>query len=262
MSTIKSPLRYPGGKTRAIPYLREHLPKVTSIVSPFFGGGSFELDCISRGIKVKGYDNFAPLVNFWDMALLNPKHLADKVEQRLMPMSKPLFYQCRDEVVSDWASAANFYALNRCSFSGLGYLGGYSKTAAETRFTKKNLDRLRNFKAPGLTVRHADFTKTLMKHPKEFLFCDPPYYTTEKLYGKTANNQFPHKLLAHALMARPSGVGFMLCYNDCDTIRELYKGCRIIEVTWSQSHWGTGSGSEDVRRPELIITKPHDPYDL
>ena len=44
----KSPLRYPGGKTRACKIIEQELLKRTDItkysriVSPFFGGGSFE----------------------------------------------------------------------------------------------------------------------------------------------------------------------------------------------------------------------------
>ena len=44
----KSPLRYPGGKTRACKIIEAALKKYTEIeqyrvlISPFFGGGSFE----------------------------------------------------------------------------------------------------------------------------------------------------------------------------------------------------------------------------
>ena len=42
---ISSPLRYAGGKTKAICMILEHMPalKEKKIVSTFFGGGSFEL---------------------------------------------------------------------------------------------------------------------------------------------------------------------------------------------------------------------------
>ena len=46
--TNKSPLRYPGGKTRACKVLEEILVKnfnmenIGILISPFFGGGSFE----------------------------------------------------------------------------------------------------------------------------------------------------------------------------------------------------------------------------
>jgi len=63
-----SPLRYAGGKSKAIGLILENLPKLREkkIVSPFFGGGSVEL-CLSQmlGINVIGYDIFNMLANFW-----------------------------------------------------------------------------------------------------------------------------------------------------------------------------------------------------
>ena len=44
-AVLSSPLRYAGGKTKAVCLLLENLPllKEKKIVSPFFGGGSVEL---------------------------------------------------------------------------------------------------------------------------------------------------------------------------------------------------------------------------
>ena len=57
-----SPLRYAGGKSKAIGFILQNLPKLKEkkIVSPFFGGGSVEL-CFSQmlGINVIGYDIFS-----------------------------------------------------------------------------------------------------------------------------------------------------------------------------------------------------------
>ena len=67
-----SPLRYAGGKSKAIGLILDNLPKLREkkIVSPFFGGGSFEL-CASQelGIEIIGYDIFGMLVNFWDVLI-------------------------------------------------------------------------------------------------------------------------------------------------------------------------------------------------
>ena len=64
---IISPLRYAGGKSKAIGLILENLPKLREkkIVSPFFGGGSFEI-CVSQllNIEVVGYDIFGMLTNF------------------------------------------------------------------------------------------------------------------------------------------------------------------------------------------------------
>lgn len=57
--TTKTMLRYPGGKTRAIKVLAPLVPKNTNkVVSPFLGGGSFELYLTGLGIEVTASDLF------------------------------------------------------------------------------------------------------------------------------------------------------------------------------------------------------------
>ena len=74
-NNIKTILRYPGGKSKAIGLILNILPKLRNkkIVSPFFGGGSFEL-CVSQNLNIEivGYDIFGILVNFWNV-LINHK---------------------------------------------------------------------------------------------------------------------------------------------------------------------------------------------
>jgi hypothetical protein len=98
-----SPLRYAGGKSNAVGLILEHLPalKEKKIVSPFFGGGSFELVLAKHlGFQVIGYDIFAILVNFWNQAISNPKELADELE-RLVP-DKEHFDRNRHILLSYW----------------------------------------------------------------------------------------------------------------------------------------------------------------
>ena len=67
--TVKSPLRYPGGKSRAVKTIREYIPTETKkLCAPFLGGASVELACAADGIKVYGADAFEPVVNFWKHA--------------------------------------------------------------------------------------------------------------------------------------------------------------------------------------------------
>ena len=76
LKSSKSPLRYPGGKSRGAEKIFKYVTKETKeICSPFFGGGSVELLCANNGIKVRGYDKFLPLVDFWKSLLNNPKKL-------------------------------------------------------------------------------------------------------------------------------------------------------------------------------------------
>lgn len=83
--STKTPLRYPGGKTRAVSILDTLLPQdspISTVLSPFLGGGSYELHLTERGITVVGYDVFQQLTNFWQHLLSSPEKLARAVRAR------------------------------------------------------------------------------------------------------------------------------------------------------------------------------------
>jgi DNA adenine methylase len=80
-----SPLRYPGGKTRACKIIDavmiEHFDMTCfdTVVSPFFGGGSFEFYLQNKyGLKLIVNDKFTPLYNFWNCAKNNNKEFYKK----------------------------------------------------------------------------------------------------------------------------------------------------------------------------------------
>ena len=110
------------------------------MVSPFFGGGSIELYYAAQGVKVYGYDIFEPLTNFWQHAIPFGGRMATLIENSYHPCSKEQFKQLQSKVanmkVDPFLRACFFYVINRSSFSGATLSGGYSKQAAEKRFTK------------------------------------------------------------------------------------------------------------------------------
>lgn len=80
--SLTTPLVYFGGKVRAITRLMPYLPSgTTEVVSPFIGGGSFELAITGKGIRVHGYDAFPPLVNFWQKLLTRPNDLLEPMQR-------------------------------------------------------------------------------------------------------------------------------------------------------------------------------------
>lgn len=96
---IKSPLRYPGGKTRAIKILKDYIPKdCKKICSPFFGGGSFELYLSQQGIDVHGYDIFKPLIYFWQTLKFDSKYLYDYAINHLH-ITKSQFYKFQETIL-------------------------------------------------------------------------------------------------------------------------------------------------------------------
>ena len=85
MKAYKTPLRYPGGKSRAVQklfaYIRED-KTYTEFREPFLGGGSFAIEWTKRypDTSVWVSDLYEPLVNFWqhvqtDGSLIRPSDL-------------------------------------------------------------------------------------------------------------------------------------------------------------------------------------------
>ena len=235
---MKSPLRYPGGKTRAIKHLLPHIPE-GDICSPFLGGGSLEL-VLAEDRKVYAYDAFYPLYNFWNCLLTDRDQLVTEV-RKLHPLDKPGFKALRELLKAynsnhgpSYVAAGAYFAINRSSFSGATLSGGYSRQAAEGRFNENSIKRLENFDAPNLKVGFLGFEESIEQHKNEFLYLDPPYFleSKSKLYGKNGDMHegFDHEMLHFLLTNRQN---WLLCYNDCEFIREHYSDYEIVPAEWA-----------------------------
>lgn len=246
--TSRSPLRYPGGKTRAIAYITQYFPdNLKQMVSPFLGGGSIELFMAAQGVKVYGYDAFAPLSEFWQCLTSQPQALADEVEKHY-PLPKEQFYELQKTQThfeTPLQRAAVFYVLNRSSFSGATLSGGMSPD--HPRFTISSVERLREFCNPNITIEQADFTVSLTKHGNAFTYLDPPYLIKSNLYGKkgSTHRDFAHATLAALLHKKEN---WLLSYNDCEEIREWYKDFRIVTPTWKY-----GMSADKASKEVLIL---------
>lgn len=243
------PLRYAGGKSLAVGHIVEHLPKkVTSLVSPFVGGGSVEIACAKElGIPVQGYDIFDILVTYWKAQLNSPLKLAeriaawkpnqktyDKVKRRLKDHWKEV-----NPIENRIELAAHYWFNHNLSY-GPGFLGWMSKIYQDSERFERLLDKVRTFRCRGLRVAYGSFEKTMPKHRNDFLYCDPPYYLNGNsrmfrgIYPQRNfpihHNGFDHELLRE-LLYRHKG-GFILSYNDCATVRDWYSDFRIVEVEW------------------------------
>jgi len=246
-NSARSPLRYPGGKTRAVEHLTALFPKdLSELVSPFFGGGSVELAMAAKGVTVHGYDVFSPLVEFWQCLLQDPGLLANEVT-KWYPLAKEKFYelqQTQTSFATKLQRAAVYYVLNRSSFSGSTLSGGMSP--GHPRFTPTAIDRVRHFRNQNVQVHHADFSHSLSLHPTAFAYLDPPYMIKSSLYGKKGNahRDFDHQALANILIQRNN---WILSYNDCEPIRELYKGFPLLTPNWKYGM------SQNKQSKELLI---------
>jgi len=250
---VKSPLRYPGGKSRAVKIISKYIPKDTKhICSPFFGGGSLEIHCAQNRIRVYGYDTFGPLVDFWQILLRNPKKLADNVT-KYHPLKKQQFYNLQRIQLgskSKLERATVFFVLNRTSFSGSTLSGGMASGGRDNnpRFTRSSIEKLKHFKIKNLTIQQLDFKKSIPRHKNALLYLDPPYLIQSKLYGRKGDlhKNFDHAGLAKILKKRDSWV---LSYNNSKEIHELYSDYTILYPDWKY-----GMSSNKTSREVLILS--------
>ena len=259
-TTNVSPLRYPGGKTRACKIIEnvilQHfdITSFDTIISPFFGGGSFEFYMQNKyGVMLKVNDKFTPLYNFWKQVKINKAILCEELRE-IKAVSKEQFIAYRKTIMDLQANilqqATQYFVINRCSFSGSTLSGGFSEEASRKRFTQSSINRIEALDLTNIEIYNEDFydfVNTYTPIEKALLFLDPPYYleSKSKLYGNNGDlhEGFNHNLLFELLTTKKNWV---LTYNNCEYIRNLYKDYIILDVNWSYGMNTTKASSEII----------------
>lgn len=277
------PLRYAGGKSLAVGHIVEHLPDgLDKLVSPFVGGASVEIACaLELGIQVQAYDIFDILTNYWQVQLDEPQTLASRIaewkptKQQYASVKErlKLHWKTEDPITDRLELAAHYWFNHNLSY-GPGFLGWMSKIYEQPRRFRRLLDKVQGFRCPNLSVQQGVFEDTIPVHKDEFLYCDPPYYldgNSKMFRGIYPQRNFPvhHKGFDHELlrdMLHGHASGFILSYNDCETIRNWYADFRIVEVQWQytlgqgetrigKNRIEKGTNHHVKRSHELLIVK-------
>ena len=278
-------LRYPGGKTRAIDDLLSILNdekvnvKDQIIYSPFYGGGSFEKYLHDKyNCTIIANDLFTPLYLFWKNLKEKKIELKTAV-QNLHPINKQQFKDLQTNLQTnlqnnlqtdiqnnlqtdiqnntsdaDIKIAASYFALNRSSFSGTTMSGGFSKQAADKRFTQSSINRLLHYNMDRITISNQDFELFIQQKRKNnegILFLDPPYHIKSKLYGNKGDlhENFDHERLANILRLQNN---WILTYNHDNYIKKLYK--KIKGVVFYDVYWSYGMNNSK-KSNEIVILR-------
>jgi DNA adenine methylase len=266
----KSPLRYPGGKSRGVQFLNEFTPSFNEFREPFFGGGSFCFYLVQKrkNKTYKASDLNYELFCFWTQLQKNKSELISGVQHiydtyQSLKNGKQLFYELverRQSNLSELQRAIDFYVLNRITFSGVVDSGGYSQGSFEGRFTQSSIDRLHK---TSELIQHInfyceDYSYLLQKDGENvFIFLDPPYYsaTKSKLYGKKGilHTEFDHNKLFDTL--NKTNHKWMITYDNSDYIKDLYKN--YFQFQWQLSYGMTTKYASGGKNEILIAN-----YDL
>lgn len=228
----------------------------TEIVSPFFGGGSLELNLAIRGVQVHGYDKFPPVANFWQYWLNSAAKVIADANATLNLYSPAELQRLKKQrypkiCYSGEIGATLYYVFNRLSFVGspsnhvrdfrLRFDGHYIRDWEDRKNGRRVFPRTEFWESyPKLpvSVANKDFKASLEKHPDIFAFLDPPYPNLlTRLYGDSReyHEDFDHHGLFDILKSRKN---WGLCYNDVPFVRDLYSDFQMIEVKRPGDSWG------------------------
>ena len=155
---IKSPLRYPGGKSRAVDLISSIIPTYDEYREPFLGGGSVFINQKQKHPNKKFWINdlYYELYKFWEMTQKDSEHVILQIRKfkYLFPFGKDLHRYLIDNIsnLDDIDQAAAFFIINRITFSGTSLSGG-----SVNKLLKVDLP---NLVLIGFTISHI-LSKTL-----------------------------------------------------------------------------------------------------
>ncbi|WP_047153391.1 DNA adenine methylase [Aneurinibacillus tyrosinisolvens] len=234
-----SPYRYPGGKSKIIEYLASHLQatKSKTLVSPFTGGGGFELAMLDAGLVQNLHlnDLDTGVYSLWWVI----KHMPYTIIERLRsasPTHKDYFkaqgiikrdYVGVDALDAAWASLI----VNRLAYSGIPYanpLGGKkgTKKALLSRWNPISLEnRIHHIHSLSqhITITQLNAVELIEEaywQDDASIFIDPPYVEQGKRLYHCNYSEQDHRELSQVL----------------DTLHMSFPGADII-VTYDYNKW-------------------------
>ena len=274
LKSLKTPLRYPGGKSRALSKLFQYIPDLknyTHYREPFLGGGSVALEIGKRypHLDIWVNDLYEPLYNFWRELQENGYEIKNQLIQLKQrhpdPSSaKVLFLESKEYLSNEprkcdaTARAVSFYIVNKCSFSGLTESSSFSKQASESNFSIRGIEKLPDYSLmiKKWKITNLRYQELFTDNKNIFTYLDPPYEIGSNLYGKKGNMHkgFDHDGFA-AICDRFIGHQ-LVSYNSTQLIRDRFKqGWTAAEFAHTYTMRSVGSYNTDqASRKELVLT--------
>ena len=227
-----------------------------------FGGGGWVLFHKPPGNDFEVYNDFNGLLtNLYRCVREKPDELIEALHFVLNSRKDFDIVRnslARDSPASDVERASYFYQLIR-----------YSYASGLTSFGSQPHDMWSNFplieqahrRLSKVVVENKDFEKLIRQYdrPVSFFYLDPPYYETEKYYKNVGEDGFQEKdhiRLRDTLMDIEGK--FLLSYNDCEFIRNLYDVPNIQIESFTRINNIKQRYDNGAQFPEILISN----YDM
>ena len=270
MKSLKTPLRYPGGKSRACEKMGPYFPDLRNydeFREPFLGGGSVAIYITKKypDIKIWVNDLYEPLVNFWQQLQMFGNDLKNNLEELKLKNNTPnlareLFSKSKelinDQTLSSLDRAVAFYIVNKCSFSGLTESSSFSQQASIANFSLRGIEKLPAYSALIANWRITNYSYDYLMDGNKgaFMYLDPPYDIKDNLYG---NKGSMHKGFDHDKFAADcdnNDMDMLVSYNSDQLVKDRFKNWNAAEFDLTYTMRSVGEYMrEQKQRKELLL---------
>jgi len=282
MKSLKTPLRYPGGKSRACTKMDQYFPDLRDYEEyrePFLGGGSVAIHITKKypNIKVWVNDLYEPLYNFW-VQLRDNSHEITRQLQELKSRypdrgsARGLFLEAKD-FLNDTGNASEtkqllngdrepiyravaFYVVNKCSFSGLTESSSFSAQASDSNFSMRGILKLPEYSKliQRWKITNYSYEDLLDEDKSSFVYLDPPYDIKDNLYGRKGSM---HKGFDHdkfAIDCDSCSMHQLISYNSDQLVKDRFKNWNAGEFDLTYTMRSVGEYMrEQKQRKELLL---------
>jgi DNA adenine methylase len=270
MKSLKTPLRYPGGKSRACEKMGPYFPDLRNYKQfrePFLGGGSVAIYITKKypNLDIWVNDLYEPLVNFWQQLQtfgydLKSELVDLKSANNTPELARELFLKSKerinDQTVSNFDRAVAFYVVNKCSFSGLTESSSFSQQASMSNFSMRGIEKLPEYSEliKNWHITNYSYDHLLDGDSTIFVYLDPPYDIKDNLYGRKGSM---HKGFDHDKFAADCdtcNVDQLISYNSDQLVKDRFKNWNAAEFDLTYTMRSVGEYMrEQKERKELLL---------
>jgi DNA adenine methylase len=270
MKSLKTPLRYPGGKSRACVKMDSYFPDLRNydeFREPFLGGGSVAIHITKKYpyLDIWVNDLYEPLVNFWQQLQMFGSDLKDKLVDLKSTYNNPesakeLFLTSKEKIndqsLPSLDRAVAFYIVNKCSFSGLTESSSFSPQASNANFSMRGIEKLPSYSKLISHWRITNYSYDYLMDGNKgaFMYLDPPYDIKDNLYGRKGSM---HKGFDHDKFAADCDANDMdqlVSYNSDQLVKDRFKNWNAAEFDLTYTMRSVGEYMrEQKQRKELLL---------
>lgn len=249
--------RYPGGKSKLkkeiLHYIQSGMTKrdITEYREPFFGGGSIGIEVLKLNIAKKFWINDFDkgISDIWSSVISEPDRLCGLISEYVPKVDD--FFTFKDKLLKaqdDRDRVLNGFmklAIHQISYSGLGVksggpLGGLKQESQyniNCRWSPKKLvkdirevNRLfSNVEVHDNQCDNSDFEASFSGE-NSMIYLDPPYYVKGGELYQHSFSIVDHIRLMNSLQKMGNRHAWVLSYDDCDEIIDMYSWAEIVRV--------------------------------